>query len=100
MKTANDVELRHRFGVTARGRLERLFERHRVGARLTFLPPEGAQPTGSDTYIGRINVSVHIEVGEVSMQTLANIVRQPSDGQNIAAPVELHSVLKREPVAF
>ena len=96
MQAANDVELGDRLDVTGTCSLPRLLERHRVGARLTLLTAKGAQPAGRDADIRRIDVPVYVEVGNISMQLLAHVIREPADGQNVATAIESNAVVKAE----
>ena len=99
MQSADNVELSHRLRQPRTRRLPRLFQRHRVRSGLALLPPERAQPATRHADIRRIDVPVHVEVGDVAMHPLAHCVRHPADGQNIAAAVERHAVVEAQPLA-
>ena len=84
MQAADDVELGDRFGVSGGGRLQRLFQRHGVGAGRILLAAEGAEPAGRDAHVRRIDMAVDVEVRLVAMHPLAHEVGHPAHGQNVA----------------
>ena len=78
---------------------ECLFERHGVGAGRVFFAAEGAQAAGGDTDIRGIDVAIDVEVGVIAVQTFANVVGHPSDGENVAGAVEREAVFGGEAFA-
>ena len=88
MQAANDVKLRHRFRVARSRRLPSLLQSHCVGAGNVFSAAEGTQPASRNAYVGRVDVTVDIEVRDIAVHTLAHVVSQPADGENIARLVE------------
>src|SRR6185436_14675159 len=76
-----------------------LFKRHGVGFGVAHALAESAQAATGHAYIGGIDVAVHVEVGGVAVEPLANQVGQPAGGQNIGGAVECYSVVKGEPFA-
>ena len=93
MQPADDVKLGHRFGVAGSRGLEGLFERHRVGAGSVFLAAEGAQAAGRHANVGRIDMAIDVEVRLVAVHALADLIRQPADGEDVAGAVERESVV-------
>ena len=83
MQSANDVEFRNRFAVTGSRRLESFFQGHGVGAGRIFLPAEGAQPASRHAHIRGIQMTVDVEVSRVAVHSLAHMIGQPSDRQNV-----------------
>jgi hypothetical protein len=88
MQSADDVELRHRFAVSGSGGLVGLLQRHRVGARRILLSPKSAETAGRHADIRWIDMPIDIEVRLVPMQALADVIREPSHGKNVASPVK------------
>ena len=76
------------------GSLESLFQRHGVGAGRIFFAAESAEPAGRDTDIGGIDVAVDVEVSLVAVHALANVIRQPTHGQNVASAVERKGIIR------
>src|SRR5947208_29812 len=88
MQAAHNVELGDRVGISRSRRLPGFFQRHGVGTFTAVLTAESAEPAGRDANVGGINVAVDVEVSDVTVQTLAHLVGQPSDGQHVARAEE------------
>ena len=84
VQSADDVELRDRLSVAGGRGLPCLLQGHCVGALASLLAAEGAETAGSNTDIGRIDMPIDVEVGQVAVHLLAHPVRQPSHGEQIA----------------
>ncbi len=96
MQTANDVKLRHRLAVPAGRGLPRLLERHGVGPSCVFLTAKGTQPAGRDADIGRIDMPVHVEIGDIAVHSLAHQVGQPADTQNVPRAIQCDAIVEAE----
>jgi len=96
MQSADDVKLRDGLGVAGSRGLEGLVERHGVGTGRILLAAESAQAACGDADIGRIDMAVDVEVSFVAMHALADEVRHPSDGQNVAGAIQRESVVSSE----
>jgi len=62
--------------------------RHALGAA------KGAQAAVGHAYVGRIDMAVHVEVGDVAMHPLAHMVGQPADGQDVTGAIERYAISK------
>ena len=59
--------------------MKSLFERHGIGAGRILLAAEGAEPTGRDTHIGRVDMAVDVEVGAVAVHPFGTeLASQPT----------------------
>ena len=96
MEAADDVELGDRFGVAGGGGRPGLFERHGVGAGLAFFAAERAQAAGRDADVGGVDVAIDVEVGDVAVESLADEVGEPADGEDVAGLVEGDAVIEGE----
>ena len=92
MQSANNMEFRHRLGVSGSRSLESLFQGHGVCARSIFLAPKGAQTAGSHTYVGGVQMAVNVEIRFVPMHPFADIIRHPADRQNVTSTVESNRI--------
>ena len=102
MQSTDDVELGDRLGVSGGCGFESFFQRHGVSAGRIFLASEGAEAAGGDADVGRIDVAIDVEVGLIAMHALANVVRQPADGEDVAGAVEREArlaALRRSPAS-
>jgi hypothetical protein len=99
MQASHNVEFCDGFAVAGSRCLEGLFERHCVGTRRILLSPESAQAAGSDTYICRIDMTIHVEIGFIAVKSLADMVRQPADRQNIPSTIQGQSFVSIEAFA-
>ncbi len=99
MKSADDVKLSDRFGVSRCSSLKGFFERHRVGPRSIFFASKGAKPTGSNTNIRRIDVAIYVEVRLIAVHALAHEIGHPSNGQDVAGSIENQGIVGVQPPA-
>src|SRR5664279_3122113 len=96
VQPANNVKLRYRLAVAGSGGAPDFLQRHGVGAGGILLATEGAQAAGRHANIGVVDVAVHVEVGDVTVHPLANVVRQPTDRQDVTRAVERKRVVSRQ----
>ena len=92
MQSADDVKLGDGLAVSGSRGFEGLFERHGVGAGRIFLAAKGAQAASGDANIGGIDMAIDVEISLVAMHALADVVRHPADGKNVAGAVESEGV--------
>src|SRR5437867_7897392 len=100
MQPVDDVELCQGLVRALAQLVPRLFERHRVRAGIPR--PQSRKGTEQATRhadVGGLEPQVVIEVGARTVPRLAFAVRQPADGQQIAAREQPYAVLEREPLA-
>src|ERR1039457_6984225 len=95
-RAANDVKLRDRLAVAGSGGAPDFFQRHGVGAGGILLAAEGAQAAGRHANIGVVDVAGHVEVGDGTVHPLANVVRQPTDCQDVTRAIERKRVVSRQ----
>src|SRR6185437_3496260 len=79
--------------------LPNFFERVAVRSIGIFVAPECAQAAVSAADVRRIDVPVDVVVAEVAVALLANMIREPSNGQQIARFIERQAILSRKPLA-
>ena len=96
MQASNDVKLRYGFAVPGGSCFVGLLQRHRVSAGSVFLTTERAKAAGCDADVGRINMPIDVEVRSIAVQPFTNVVRQPSDSQNVTSAVEQKGVVPGE----
>src|SRR5581483_3393288 len=99
MQTAYDVELCDGLGVTRRGGLECLFQRHGVCPGSVLLAAKGAQAAGGNADIGGIDMAIDVEVSLVPVQALANVIRKPADSQNVSSAIKSQSIFLSKALA-
>ena len=98
MKSADDVELGHRLGVSGGGGVPNFLQRHGVSAGRILLAAKRAQAARRHANVRVIDVPVDVEVGDVAVHPLAHVVRQPADRQNVARTVQRQRVVFRQPL--
>jgi hypothetical protein len=69
------------------------FERHGVGAFTSLSPSERTQAAGRNADVGRVDVPVHIEVGNIAVHALAHMIGQPAYRENIRGAVQGHAIV-------
>ena len=94
MQPADDVELGDRLAPALAGAVPDLFERHGVRLGIARLLAERAQPATRHADVGRIDVAVDVEVGDVAVQPLAHEVGQVAERQDVAGAVQRQAVLE------
>ena len=99
MQAADDVKLGDRLAVAGGRRLPRLFERHGVAGRVALLAAEGAELAGCDADVGRVDVAIDVEVGDVAMHPLAHVVGQPAHREHVLRSIESQAILGVEALA-
>ena len=99
MQSAHNVKFGHGFAVAGSRGLEGFFQCHRVSPRRVLLAAESAQTAGGHADVGRIQVAIDVEIRSVAMQSLADVIRQPTHGQNIPGAVEREGVVDIQTLA-
>ena len=99
MQSTDDVELGHRFAIAGSRCRPSLFERHRIGSRRILFPPEGTEAAGCHADIGRVDMPIDVEVGDVAVESLPHVVGQPTYGQNVTRPIEGEAIREVQPLA-
>ncbi len=99
MKSADDVELRDRFGITGGRCLPRLFESHGVAVGVAFLAAKGTQLACRNADVGGVDVAIDIEIRHIAMHAFAHVVGQPADSQYVRGSVKHEAVFKVEALA-
>ncbi len=85
MQSADDVELRDRFAPAFARAMPHFIERPGVGLGILRPLAERAQLATGHADIGRIDVAVHVEPGDVAVLALAHQVGHVAERQNIGA---------------
>src|SRR6185312_200465 len=75
------------------------FERVAVRAVGLFVSPKSAKLAMRAADIRGIDVPVDVVVADVAVTLLANMIREPSNGQQIARFIERQAILSRKPLA-
>ena len=88
VQTADDVKLRDRLRVARGRRFPGLVEGHGVAGGVALLAAKGAELAGRHADVGRVDVAIDVEVGEVAVHPLADMVGQPAHRQNVRRGVE------------
>src|SRR5918995_34276 len=99
MQASDDMKFGDRFRVAFSSLVPDLFERQRVSFGISYAFAERAQTATCHADIRRVDVPVHIEVRDFSMQTFARDVRHVSEPQNIGAPKQCDTVIESQPLA-
>src|ERR1041384_1308818 len=94
------MKLRQGIRIFALGKMKHLLELHRVAALLPGFARIRtlAQLAINDADVGVIDVTIDVVVGVVAVEPLANLIREPSDSDDVVGFVELDAFLKREPL--
>jgi len=87
MESADDVKFGNRFAVAGGCSLKRLFERHGVRAGSVFPAPECAEAARGNTNVRGIDMPVYVEVSFIAVHSLAHVIGQPTDRQNVAGAI-------------
>src|ERR1700728_2371173 len=96
MQSADDVKLGDCLGKPLSCGIPCLFESHSVSVRLALLAAKGAEPARGDTDVCGIDMAVHVEVGQVSMQPLADEIGHPANGEDVAAAIQCKTVVEAQ----
>src|SRR6266403_1311176 len=83
MQTANDVELRRAFANALFGALIDFFESEGISAGRIRIAAKRTKFAVRYADVGRIDVTIDVEVGDVAVFFLANVIGEPSDGEKI-----------------
>jgi len=83
MQAANDVKFGGAFGDALRRALPDFFLRVGVGARGILVAAKRAETAMRAADVCRIDVAIDVVVAGVSVAQLANVIREPADGQKI-----------------
>ena len=75
------------------------FQRKVVSAWRVGVTAKGAELAMSDTNVGRINVPVDVEIGDVAVLFFAHVIREPADRQQVRRAIQRAAVVKRKPLA-
>ncbi len=92
VQTADDVKLRDGLRIARGGCFPGLVECHGVAGGVTFLAAKGAELAGSHADVGRVDMAIDVEVGEVAVHPLTDMVGQPAHRQNVRRGI------KRKPI--
>ncbi len=93
MKATNNVKFRDGLAVAGRGRLERLFEGHRVGAGRVFLASKSTQAARCYADVGWIDMAIDVEVSLVAVHALTHRIRQPTNRKDVRGTIEREGVV-------
>ncbi len=96
MQATDDVEFRGPFAHALFRALVNFLQRKRVRARRARISAKRTQLAVRHANIGGIDVPVDIEVRHVAVPLLANVIRQPSNRQQIRRAVKRNAVLTSE----
>src|SRR5438270_4059691 len=99
MKPANDMELGNRFGVSLSGDLPNLIHRHRVCLRIFCPFAERTQSATGHADVGRVDMAVDVEVGDVSVPAFPLQIRHMPQSQNVVAPIHSYAVFEAKTLA-
>ena len=99
MQAANDVELGHSFRVAGSSGFIGFFQGHGVCAGSVLLASEGTEAAGGHADIGGVDMAVHIEIGHVAMEALAQVVGEPANGEDVPGAVERDRIFKAQAFA-
>src|SRR6202047_5684027 len=88
MQAADDVKFRCAFADALFGALVNFFEGESVCARGVGIAAESAELAMCHANVGGIDVTIDVEVGDVAMALLADVIGEPSDGQEIGRAIE------------
>ena len=93
------MEFSDSFAVAGSGGFVGFFERHGVGTGRVFLTAKGTEAAGSYANIRRVNVAIDVEICFVPVETLAHVIGQPADSEDVPSTVENESVVSRQALA-
>src|SRR5579885_630167 len=96
MQTADDVKFGDGLAPAAAGRFPDLFQGHGVRLGIAYAFAERAQPATGDAHVGRVDVAVYVEVGDVAADALANQIGEPADAEQIGGAIQGEPVLEAE----
>ena len=99
VQTADDVEFQCAFAGSLFGAGVNFFQRKIVCARRVGVAAKRAQFAVSDANICRIDVPVDIEIGDVAVSFLANVIREPANGEQVRRTIQADAVVKRKTLA-
>src|SRR5580700_6532053 len=100
METVDDVDLGGWIGKPRFKLAPRFFELHRVRARRTFLElGKRTEETRRDADVGHLNTHVAVEVRPVTVQALANLVRELTEGHDGRVMEEDEPIIERQSLA-
>jgi len=93
MQAADDMEFGDRFRVPGCRGLEGFFQRHGVSAGSVFLAAKSTKTAGRNTDIRRVDMAINVEVGLVSVQALADVIREPADREDVPGLIKTERVV-------
>ena len=73
------------------------FQRKVVSAWCVGVTAKGAELAMSDTNVGRINVPVDVEIGDVAVFFFAHVIRHPANGQEVRRTIQRDAIVKGKP---
>src|SRR6202171_6805747 len=92
MQAADDVEFGGAFADALFGALVDFFECKGVSAGSVGIAAESAELAMGDANVGRVDVAIDVEVGDVAVALLADVVGEPTDGEEIGRAIERDTV--------
>ena len=99
MQPADNVKFRRAFAHALFRALINLFERIHVRAGSVRIAPKRAQLAMRHANVGRIDVPIDVEIGDVAVALLANMIREPADREQIRRAKQQNAVVARQPFA-
>ncbi len=92
MQAADHVKFGGSFAHALFGALPDFFEGEGVGAGRVGIAAEGAEFAMGHANVGGIDVAIDVEVADVAVALLANVVREPAEGEQVGRAVERQAV--------
>src|SRR5882762_518692 len=96
MQAANDVEFGGAFANALFRTLIDFFQSVGVGTGRVRIAAKGAEFAVRHANVGRIDVAINVEIGDVAVFFFADVVGEPADGQQIGRAIEVDAVFERE----
>ena len=98
MQSADDVD----FGCATRDSFEHTFANHRIGEFVALLVtqvgPKRTKPAAVHADVRGIQMDVGVVVREIAVLSFANDIRKSAERQQIDLFVEIHSIVKSQPL--
>src|SRR3981189_488815 len=89
VQTTDDVKFSGAFANALLGALVNFIQRKCVRAGGVWIAAECAEFAVRDADVGRIDVPVDVVIGDAAMFFLADVIREPADGEKIGRAMEL-----------
>src|SRR6185295_6541574 len=94
MKPPDYVKFSRSFIISRSRDLDTLLHRPLVGFRVADAAIEAAKPTIGNTHIGVVHVAINVEVRLLAVDPLSDQVRERTNGNQVVALKECHSILE------